>query len=119
MPMYHFRLPDGQEHATHKSPTALRKQYPDAVIIGRVDFDAAGNSTLKPYSGEQPTGEVEDGESVEIHAMAGGKSAEHRNAGQGAAHRSDKATEKVAEKDARADERATEKAARKGDKATE
>jgi hypothetical protein len=53
MPMYHFRLPDGQEHATDNL-RQLKKVYPEATIVGRVEIDAAGNSVLAPYRGDQP-----------------------------------------------------------------
>lgn len=72
MPMYHFRLPSGEEYAS-ESVAKIRKQYPDATITGRVEVDDAGNSTLKPYSGEQPVERSANAPESENAAPEGGE----------------------------------------------
>lgn len=107
MPMYHFRLPNGEEYAS-ENLSKIKKQYPQATIIGRVEFDEVGNSVVKPYSGDQPPESParsdekdarsdEPDDAVEI-TIRSGKSAEKR---------SDTASEKVAAKDVRKDAKAS------------
>ena len=127
MPKYHFRTPDGQEHGWNGTLAKLKKEHPNATIVGRVEVDEVGQGRLVEYRGDQPDEDAasdanraslsdDDAANVEsvtinIEATRGpGKSqgAERRSdkavAGaksQGAANRSDVATGKLAERDAR------------------
>ena len=51
---YRVRLADGQVFDMHRTPAAIRKQYPDAHIEGRIVLDDLGQGRVVPYHGEQP-----------------------------------------------------------------
>lgn len=69
---YRYRLPDGQVYETQQTPAAIRKQHPDAVIVGRVVMDALGQGVVVPYLGAQPgdvaAARVEEGDAPVVVA---------------------------------------------------
>ena len=50
---YRFRLPDGQVFEA-VGLAKIKRQYPNAYIEGRIEFNERGEGTLVPYRGEQP-----------------------------------------------------------------
>lgn len=66
---YRFRLPDGQVFEA-VGLAKIKRQYPDAYIEGRVEFNARGEGTLVPYHGEQPEDPVPADEPAEELVIA-------------------------------------------------
>lgn len=63
---YRFRLPDGQVFEA-VGLAKIKRQYPNAYIEGRIEFNERGEGTLVPYRGEQPEAQepaVQDAEPV-------------------------------------------------------
>ncbi len=77
---YRFRLPNGEEYESTKTPAAIRKAYPDAMITHRVTVLDNGEAEMHVYGGAQqqtsePEAVPEDAPIEQIEAHQGDENA--------------------------------------------